>query len=144
MTATPQRPAFGSVLASHMASGLIRERPLERHRNQAGRTDLIESGGARAALRQHLLRGFQGFSPRRRFGAHFSHGPAHRAHAPKRAAAGAAGARCGAARRHGARRSIARCREAVPEAPGALYLRPILFGTTANIGAAATPRPRRC
>jgi branched-chain amino acid aminotransferase len=34
---------------------------------------------------------------------------------------------------------IARCREAAPEAPGALYLRPILFGTTANIGAAATP-----
>jgi branched-chain amino acid aminotransferase len=34
---------------------------------------------------------------------------------------------------------IQRCREAVPEAPGALYLRPILFGTTANIGAAATP-----
>jgi branched-chain amino acid aminotransferase len=37
------------------------------------------------------------------------------------------------------RRVIERCREAVPEAPGALYLRPILFGTTANIGAAATP-----
>src|SRR5208283_1115052 len=34
---------------------------------------------------------------------------------------------------------VARCRETVPEAPGALYLRPILFGTTANIGAAATP-----
>jgi branched-chain amino acid aminotransferase len=34
---------------------------------------------------------------------------------------------------------IDRCREAVPEAPGALYLRPILFGTAANIGAAATP-----
>jgi branched-chain amino acid aminotransferase len=34
---------------------------------------------------------------------------------------------------------IDRCREAVPEAPGALYLRPLLFGTTANIGAAATP-----
>jgi branched-chain amino acid aminotransferase len=34
---------------------------------------------------------------------------------------------------------IKRCRDAVPEAPGALYLRPILFGTTANIGAAATP-----
>jgi branched-chain amino acid aminotransferase len=34
---------------------------------------------------------------------------------------------------------INRCREAVPEAPGALYLRPILFGTSANIGAAATP-----
>jgi branched-chain amino acid aminotransferase len=34
---------------------------------------------------------------------------------------------------------IHRSRDAVPEAPGALYLRPILFGTTANIGAAATP-----
>jgi branched-chain amino acid aminotransferase len=34
---------------------------------------------------------------------------------------------------------IQRCRDAVPEAPGALYLRPILFGTTGNIGAAATP-----
>ena len=34
---------------------------------------------------------------------------------------------------------IQRCRDAVPEAPGALYLRPILFGTTANIGAASTP-----
>src|SRR5271156_6713190 len=34
---------------------------------------------------------------------------------------------------------IERCRADVPEAPGALYLRPILFGTTANIGAAATP-----
>ena len=34
---------------------------------------------------------------------------------------------------------IDRCRAEVPEAPGALYLRPLLFGTTANIGAAATP-----
>jgi branched-chain amino acid aminotransferase len=34
---------------------------------------------------------------------------------------------------------IARCRDNVPEAPGALYLRPILFGTAANIGAAAIP-----
>ena len=34
---------------------------------------------------------------------------------------------------------IDRCRAQVPEAPGALYLRPLLFGTMANIGAAATP-----
>jgi branched-chain amino acid aminotransferase len=34
---------------------------------------------------------------------------------------------------------IRRCRDEVPEAPGALYLRPILFGTMANIGAASTP-----
>jgi branched-chain amino acid aminotransferase len=35
--------------------------------------------------------------------------------------------------------AIERNREHVPEAPGALYLRPLLFGTTPNIGAAATP-----
>jgi len=34
---------------------------------------------------------------------------------------------------------IDRVRDQVPEAPGALYLRPILFGTTPNIGAAAAP-----
>ncbi|MFO1426240.1 MAG: branched-chain amino acid aminotransferase [Steroidobacteraceae bacterium] len=39
---------------------------------------------------------------------------------------------------------IDRCREDVPEAPGALYLRPLLFGTMANIGAAATPSNEAC
>ncbi len=34
---------------------------------------------------------------------------------------------------------IDRCRASVPEAPGALYMRPMLIGTMANIGAAATP-----
>lgn len=34
---------------------------------------------------------------------------------------------------------VDRCRGDVPDAPGALYLRPILFGTMPNIGAAATP-----
>ena len=34
---------------------------------------------------------------------------------------------------------IDRSRSAVPDAPGALYLRPMLIGTTPNIGAAATP-----
>jgi branched-chain amino acid aminotransferase len=32
----------------------------------------------------------------------------------------------------------------VPDAPGALYLRPLLFGTMANIGAAATPSNEAC
>jgi branched-chain amino acid aminotransferase len=35
--------------------------------------------------------------------------------------------------------TIEQNRDQVPEAPGALYMRPLLFGTTANIGAAATP-----
>jgi branched-chain amino acid aminotransferase len=39
---------------------------------------------------------------------------------------------------------VDRCRADVPEAPGALYLRPLLFGTTANIGAAGTPAGEAC
>jgi branched-chain amino acid aminotransferase len=39
---------------------------------------------------------------------------------------------------------IDRCRAAVPDAPGALYLRPVLFGTMPNIGAAATPTNEAC
>ncbi|HTV77486.1 MAG TPA: branched-chain amino acid aminotransferase [Steroidobacteraceae bacterium] len=34
---------------------------------------------------------------------------------------------------------VDRSRGEVPESPGSLYLRPLLFGTTPNIGAAATP-----
>jgi len=37
------------------------------------------------------------------------------------------------------RATIDQNRKDVPEAPGALYMRPLLFGTTPNIGAAATP-----
>jgi branched-chain amino acid aminotransferase len=37
------------------------------------------------------------------------------------------------------RAAVDQNRAHVPEAPGALYLRPLLFGTTPNIGAAATP-----
>ena len=39
---------------------------------------------------------------------------------------------------------IDRCRDQVPEAPGALYLRPLLFGTLANIGAASIPASEAC
>ncbi len=39
---------------------------------------------------------------------------------------------------------VDRCRRDVPEAPGSLYLRPVLFGTVPNIGAAGTPTPEAC
>lgn len=39
---------------------------------------------------------------------------------------------------------VDRCRGDVPEAPGSLYLRPVLFGTAANIGAAGIPTPEAC
>jgi len=39
---------------------------------------------------------------------------------------------------------IDRCRAAVPDAPAALYLRPLLFGTMPNIGAALAPTDEAC
>ena len=39
---------------------------------------------------------------------------------------------------------IAAVREQVPEAPASLYLRPVLFGTMAHIGAAAQPSNEAC
>jgi branched-chain amino acid aminotransferase len=42
------------------------------------------------------------------------------------------------------REVIDRNRAAVPEAPGALYLRPVLIGTTPNIGGASTPTSDAC
>ncbi len=39
---------------------------------------------------------------------------------------------------------VDRCGRDVPDAPGALYLRPVLFGTVPNIGAAGTPTPEAC
>jgi len=39
---------------------------------------------------------------------------------------------------------IDRCRAQVPEQPGALYLRPLLFGTLPNIGAASIPASEAC
>ena len=39
---------------------------------------------------------------------------------------------------------IERCRDDVPEAPGALYLRPVLFGTVPNIGAAGLAATEAC
>jgi branched-chain amino acid aminotransferase len=39
---------------------------------------------------------------------------------------------------------IDRCRRDVPEAPGALYLRPVLFGTAPNIGSASLPTTEAC
>ena len=39
---------------------------------------------------------------------------------------------------------VDRVRDIVPEAPGSLYLRPLLFGTMPNIGAAAQPSNEAC
>ena len=104
MTSQPKRPAFGTLLTSHMAVAAYQRRPVEQERDQAGRPDRDQSRRACAALRQHLLRGIQGVSPRGWLRARVSHGPAHSAPAAKRPPAGASRTGCGTGRRHGARR----------------------------------------
>ena len=138
MTAQPQRPAFGTVLTSHMAVATY----------QGGRwsaSEIKPVAPIELSPAAHVLHYastcFEGFKAFRRADAsvhvfrmdrHIQRlqQSARQLVLPQPEAAQVADM---------VRAVINRCRDAVPEAPGALYLRPILFGTTANIGAAATP-----
>jgi branched-chain amino acid aminotransferase len=138
MTATPQRPAFGSVLTSHMAVASY----------QGGRwsaSDIKPVAPIELSPAAHVLHYastcFEGFKAFRR-----ADGSIHVFRMDRHIARMRQSARLLVLPEPDpeqlagmVRAVIDRCREAVPEAPGALYLRPILFGTTANIGAAATP-----
>jgi len=140
MTATPQRPPFGSVLTSHMAMASY----------QGGKwsaSEIKPVGPIELSPAAHVLHYsstcFEGFKAFRR-----ADGSVHVFRMDKHIARMRQSARLlvlpepDAEQLAGMVRAVIdRCREAVPEAPGALYLRPILFGTTANIGAAATPSP---
>jgi len=138
MSTQPQRPAFGTLLTSHMAVATF----------QGGRWSEFEikpTGPIELSPAAHVLHYastcFEGFKAfRRKDGSvHVFRMDRHIARMRQSARqlvlpepdAEQLAAMVGAV--------IARCRDAVPEAPGALYLRPLLFGTTANIGAAATP-----
>ena len=137
-TAQPQRPAFGSVLTSHMAVASY----------QGGRwsaSEIKPVGPIELSPAAHVLHYastcFEGFKAFRR-----ADGTVHIFRMDRHIERMRQSARLlvlpepdPAQLADMVRAVIARCREEVPEAPGALYLRPILFGTTANIGAAATP-----
>jgi len=138
MTAQPQRPPFGSLLASHMAVASY----------QGGRwssTEIRPVGPIELSPAAHVLHYastcFEGFKAFRR-----TDGSVHIFRMDRHIQRMLQSARLlvlpepdPVQLAEMVRAVIARCRDAVPEAPGALYLRPILFGTTANIGAAATP-----
>ncbi len=138
MTAQPKRPAFGTVLTSHMAIAAYRDgRWSDAEIKPVAPIELSPA----AHVLHYASTCFEGFKAFRRADGsiHIFRMDRHIARMrqsarqlvlPEPDAAQLAGM---------VRRVIERCREAVPEAPGALYLRPILFGTTANIGAAATP-----
>lgn len=138
MTATPQRPPFGSVLTSHMAVASFQG-------GQWSASEIKPVGPIELSPAAHVLHYsstcFEGFKAFRR-----ADGSIHVFRMDKHIARMRQSARLlvlpepDAVQLAGMVRAVIdRCREAVPEAPGALYLRPILFGTTANIGAAATP-----
>jgi len=138
MTAQPQRPAFGTLLTSHMAVATY----------QAGRwtsSEIKPVAPIELSPAAHVLHYasscFEGFKAFRR-----ADGSVHVFRMDRHIQRMRQSARAlvlpepDAAQLAGMVRAVIdRCRDAVPEAPGALYLRPILFGTTANIGAAATP-----
>jgi branched-chain amino acid aminotransferase len=138
MTAQPQRAPFGTLLTSHMAVASF----------QAGRWSDMEikpTGSISLSPAAHVLHYastcFEGFKAFRH-----ADGSIHVFRMDRHIARMRQSARLLVLPEPNAeqlaqmvRAVIDRSREAIPEAPGALYLRPILFGTTANIGAAATP-----
>jgi branched-chain amino acid aminotransferase len=138
MTAQPQRPAFGTLLTSHMALA-------EYHGGRWGEAVIKPVAPIELSPAAHVLHYastcFEGFKAFRR-----ADGSIHIFRMDRHIERMRQSARQLVLPEPDAvqladmvRGVIARCRDAVPEAPGALYLRPILFGTTANIGAAATP-----
>src|SRR5476651_2588972 len=138
MTSQPQRPAFGTVLTSHMAVATFRD-------GKWSESEIKSVGAIEISPAAHMLHYastcFEGFKAFRRAdgSVHIFRMDRHiqrmqqstrQLVLPEPDAAQVADM---------VRAVIERCRDAVPEAPGALYLRPIIFGTTANIGAATTP-----
>ena len=138
MTSQPQRPAFGTVLTSHMAVASY----------QGGRWSQAEVkpvAPVELSPAAHVLHYastcFEGFKAFRRAdgSVHIYRMDRHIQRMRQSARQLVLPEPDPAQLADMVRSVIKRCIDAVPEAPGALYLRPILFGTTPNIGAAATP-----
>jgi len=138
MTSQPQRPAFGTVLTSHMAVSTYQD-------GKWSPSELKPVAPLQLSPAAHVLHYsstcFEGFKAFRR-----ADGSIHVFRMDRHIQRMRQSTRQLVLPEPDAkqladmvRALIERSRDAVPEAPGALYLRPIIFGTTANIGAAATP-----
>ena len=138
MTSQPQRPAFGTVLTDSMASATFKD-------GQWSSFGIVPVAPIVISPAAHVLHYastcFEGFKAYRRAdgGIHVFRMDQHIARLRQSAERLVLPVPEAAMVAEMVREVIRRSRAAVPEAPGALYLRPILFGTTANIGAAATP-----
>ena len=138
MTSQPQRPAFGTLLTSHMAVATYQG-------GQWSKGEIKPVAPIELSPAAHVLHYastcFEGFKAFRRAdgSVHVFRMDRHIQRLRQSARQLVLPEPDAAQVADMVRAVIHRCRDAVPEAPGALYLRPILFGTTANIGAAATP-----
>jgi branched-chain amino acid aminotransferase len=138
MTSQPQRPAFGTLLTSHMAVATYQD-------GRWSSTEVKPVAPIELSPAAHVLHYastcFEGFKAYRRAdgSVHIFRMDRHIQRMRQSARQLVLPEPDAAQLADMVRAVIKRCRDAVPEAPGALYLRPILFGTTANIGAAATP-----
>jgi branched-chain amino acid aminotransferase len=138
MTSQPQRPAFGTLLTSHMAVATYKD-------GRWSPSEIKPVGPIELSPAAHVLHYastcFEGFKAYRRpdGSVHIFRMDRHIQRMRQSARQLVLPEPDAAQLADMVRAVINRCRDAVPEAPGALYLRPILFGTTANIGAAATP-----
>ncbi len=138
MSVQPPRPAFGTLLTSHMAVATYSE-------GRWSKSEIKPVAPIELSPAAHVLHYastcFEGFKAFRRAdgSVHVFRMDRHMQRMQQSARQLALPEPDPAQLANMVRAVINRCRDAVPEAPGALYLRPILFGTTANIGAAATP-----
>ena len=138
MSVQPPRPAFGTLLTSHMAVATYSE-------GRWSKSEIKPVAPIELSPAAHVLHYastcFEGFKAFRHAdgSVHVFRMDRHMQRMQQSARQLALPEPDPAQLANMVRAVINRCRDAVPEAPGALYLRPILFGTTANIGAAATP-----
>jgi branched-chain amino acid aminotransferase len=138
MTSQPQRPPFGTLLASHMAVTNYRD-------GKWSESEIKPVGSIEISPAAHMLHYastcFEGFKAFRHAdgSVHIFRMDRHMQRLLQSTRLLALPEPDVAQVSEMVRAVINRCRDAVPEAPGALYLRPIIFGTTANIGAATTP-----
>jgi branched-chain amino acid aminotransferase len=138
MSVQPPRPAFGTLLTSHMAVATYSQ-------GRWSKSEIKPVAPIELSPAAHVLHYastcFEGFKAFRRAdgSVHVFRMDRHIQRMQQSARQLALPEPDAAQLANMVRAVINRCRDAVPEAPGALYLRPILFGTTANIGAAATP-----
>jgi branched-chain amino acid aminotransferase len=138
MSVQPPRPAFGTLLTSHMALATYSQ-------GRWSKSEIKPVAPIELSPAAHVLHYastcFEGFKAFRRAdgSVHVFRMDRHIQRMQQSARQLALPEPDAAQLANMVRAVINRCRDAVPEAPGALYLRPILFGTTANIGAAATP-----